>query len=177
MRKRLYEILARRDVDFCKMCGVPASEKQLVIDHIDNNNSNNRLGNLQLLCRHCNYLKNPRQPVDSCVRSESVSVGINRTKEPEFRKYVYEEIVRGRTQKFKGFVLDGAERIGVSPVTTTRYLQKMVASTGALKLGGDGLEFKERSVLENTLSTSELGVIDSIIQRINAERQTNNPIR
>ncbi len=64
-RKKLYPIIVSRDGEYCKCCGVLSTEQQLVIDHKDNDNSNNGLLNLQLLCRTCNYLKNPRQPLDN----------------------------------------------------------------------------------------------------------------
>ena len=60
-RKKLYMIIVKRDGEFCKFCGRSPPEVNLVIDHKDNDNSNNFLGNLQLTCRSCNYKKNPRR--------------------------------------------------------------------------------------------------------------------
>jgi len=40
-RKKLFQILVSKDGQFCKGCGALASEKSLVIDHRDNNSSNN----------------------------------------------------------------------------------------------------------------------------------------
>ena len=67
-RKKLYKLIAFRDGEFCKQCEKLPSQGQLVVDHIDDNNSNNSLDNLQLLCRACNYKKNARRPLDLCVR-------------------------------------------------------------------------------------------------------------
>jgi len=73
MRKKLYRIVAERDEEYCRCCGKLPNEAQLVLDHKDNNNSNNYHENLQLLCRSCNYLKNPRrEPVDLCVSASMV---------------------------------------------------------------------------------------------------------
>jgi 5-methylcytosine-specific restriction endonuclease McrA len=43
---------------FCESCGfVPQHMCQLDVDHIDGNNSNNDLTNLQTLCANCHRLK------------------------------------------------------------------------------------------------------------------------
>lgn len=41
MRKKLYRIVAERDEEYCRCCGKLHNEAQLVLDHKDNNNSNN----------------------------------------------------------------------------------------------------------------------------------------
>jgi len=73
---KLYDIIAKRDGECCHFCEKKPPEHQLVIDHKDNDNSNNELYNLQLLCRACNYKKNPRRALDQCV---SVSKKTTRT--------------------------------------------------------------------------------------------------
>jgi len=72
-RKKLYTRIAERDGEFCQKCEKLSSEGQIIVDHIDNNNSNNSFENLQLLCRSCNYKKNPRRPVDECVSENEKS--------------------------------------------------------------------------------------------------------
>ena len=59
-RQITYEYLKLRDGEYCRICGVSDEDKLLMVDHIDNDNSNNTPKNLQLLCRRCNYNKNPR---------------------------------------------------------------------------------------------------------------------
>ena len=54
---KFYKKLADRDDEMCKICHVPVTIKQLVIDHINNDNSDNRLENLQLLFKSCNRIK------------------------------------------------------------------------------------------------------------------------
>jgi len=68
--------IAERDGEFCRKCEKLPSEGQLIIDHIDNNNDNNSFDNYQLLCRSCNYKKNPSRPLDQCV-SESEKNKVN----------------------------------------------------------------------------------------------------
>jgi len=141
MRKKLYTIIVERDGEFCRGCGKLTTEGQLVIDHKDNDNSNNILDNLQLLCRSCNYIKNPRQsPVDMCEsESESVIDGTtteietNRRKEPIFRKFVY-HLVNERDQvPLKEIIYSGSEEVGISPITANRYVEKMCSSRGVLE--------------------------------------------
>jgi len=72
-RKKLYQEMVNDEGEFCKICNVTSKERQLVIDHKDNNNSNNLRENRQFLCRSCNYKKNPRRPVDECVSENEKS--------------------------------------------------------------------------------------------------------
>ena len=77
-RQISYEYLKLRDGEYCRICGVSDENKLLIVDHIDNDTSNNTPKNLQLLCRRCNYNKNPRQvkaePLDNvgvCTKPHS----------------------------------------------------------------------------------------------------------
>lgn len=134
-RKKFYDLLSRRDGEFCKCCGKLPYEVKLVVDHKDNNSKNNNLEqNLQLLCRQCNYLKNPRRPLDLCV-SEGVSEDQNelqtsRRTEPQFRKFVYHELNEREEVPEKDLIFSGAEDVGISSVTAERYLKKMCSSRG-----------------------------------------------
>ncbi|MCV0392110.1 MAG: hypothetical protein K5790_02320 [Nitrosopumilus sp.] len=133
-RKRVYFLLVKRDGEFCKRCGVSGVERQLVIDHNDNNNNHNHSENLQLLCRRCNYLKNPR-PVDSVCESEShefSELQINRTKEPQFKRLLAQEINSSKDNKIpeNDIINSCAEILDLSPVTIKRYLDKVCSSAG-----------------------------------------------
>jgi len=129
-RKKLYNEMINDEAEFCKICGVTAKERQLVIDHKDNNNSNNHRENRQFLCRPCNYKKNPR-PVDECVsENEKSELQVSRTKEPQFRKFVAHEINERVRVPERELINSGAEHIGVSPVTTKRYLDKLCSAFG-----------------------------------------------
>jgi len=46
-RKKLYAHIAERDGEFCQKCEKLSSEGQIIVDHMDNNNSNNSFENLQ----------------------------------------------------------------------------------------------------------------------------------
>ena len=134
-RTRLYAIVAARDGEYCRCCGALSHERELILDHKDNNNSNNSLENLQILCRRCNYLKNPRRPVDECVsvcesNEQTSELKVNRLKEPLFKRYVYTRIKESDSVPEEDLVNSGAEILGISPVTTSRYLRKLCSSAG-----------------------------------------------
>ena len=133
-RKRLYGVLVRKTGDFCKLCEEPASEiTKLIIDHIDNDNSNNCLDNLQLLCRKCNYRKNPRQPVAISERTSTEAIRVNQSKEPKFREFVYGKINTKGSEDYRELIISGAENVGISPITAKRYLDKMCSDEGKLE--------------------------------------------
>ena len=123
-RKKLYTTISKRDGELCRYCNKLPSEGQLVIDHINNNNSNNSLENLQLLCRACNYKKNPRRPLDLCVTESKKedSISINRLKELKFREFVYAEIENSTCHKvlWDEIISDSAEVLEISRVTAER---------------------------------------------------------
>lgn len=142
-RDRLYPILVQRDGEYCRGCGKLPHERQLVIDHRDNNNSNNSHTNLQLLCKSCNYLKNPKgESFDLCVSNnieeklEESCISKNKRTEPAFREFILSQIdnVNWYSIKWDDAVNWGAEKIGISTVTAERYLKKMTSRFGPLRV-------------------------------------------
>jgi len=133
-RKKFYDFLSNHNGEYCRCCGNLPTEGQLVIDHRDNNNENNSQDNLQLLCRRCNYLKNPRRPVDMCVSEEESpdqsEMEVSRTKEPSFRKFVCHQISEEKSIPEQELINSGSEYSGISPVTAKRYLNKMCSKVG-----------------------------------------------
>ena len=108
---------------------------------------NNHPDNLQLLCRRCNYLKNPRlserEPFDMCecepIQHVSFSyhtneITINKEKEPLFRKYVEDTIDKNKEWEKEDLINSGSETVGVSIITAKRYFKKMCSSTGKFML-------------------------------------------
>lgn len=134
-RLKKYQILVERNGEYCKHCGVSGKMKQLVIDHIDNDNCNNQMDNYQLLCRTCNYLKNPRRPVDSVCENESSEpseLQINRTKEPQFKRLIGQMVNESENNKVpeNEIINSCAEILDLSPVTIKRYLDKVCSLAG-----------------------------------------------
>lgn len=138
-RKKKYDEIARRDGNFCRGCQKLPTEGPLILDHRDNNSKNNKNENLQILCRGCNYIKNPRGPVDQ-RESESEydyenksELEVNRIKEPSFKAYVHQRIGE-EVQVLQSDILNsGAEHVGISPITAKRYLDKMCSAAGTLQ--------------------------------------------
>ena len=141
-RKRDYENIKKRDGAYCRGCQALETERELVIHHKDNNNSNNNYSNQIFLCRKCNYLVHPRlserEPLDVCVGVSQPfdtpsEIKINREREPLFRKYAEEEVKANVHVLEQELINSGAEKYGLSPRTTDRYLKKMYSSIGKLQ--------------------------------------------
>ena len=142
MRKTAYPYLKNVSGPYCRGCQALESERELVIDHKDNNNKNNNPSNWQFLCRSCNYTKNPRlkerEPLDVCVSVSKPSntpseIKINRAKEPLFRTYAEEEVKANVHVLEQELINSGAEKLGLSPITAKRYVEKMCSSLGILQ--------------------------------------------
>ena len=141
-RKTAYPYLKNMFGAYCRGCQALESERELVIDHIDNNNKNNNPSNWQFLCRSCNYIKNPRlkerEPLDVCVSvskpfNTPSEIKINREKEPRFKTYAEEEVKSNVQVLEQELIYSGAEKLGLSPITADRYLKKMYSSAGTLQ--------------------------------------------
>jgi hypothetical protein len=150
-RDKLYPIITKRDGEYCKCCGKLPHEGRLVLDHRDNDNTNNTHTNLQILCYSCNCLKNPKgKPLDMCVKSEDESsLVINRKKEPKFIEYVKERIEKEDAVKLKDLINSGALKIDISPVTAKRYIEKHSSEGGELMLVNDLVIFSQYHAFSN----------------------------
>ena len=117
------------------------------------------MNNLQLLCRRCNYVKNSRGSEDTCERHiKETEIQINREKEPQFRKYVYDEIGKERYIKPKNLINSGAELCGISTTTAKRYLDKLCSKKGLCKMLGGRISFNE----EHPLFKGEIKTYDGM---------------
>jgi len=140
-RHKAYSYLKKRFGAYCRGCQALESERELVIDHRDNNNFNNHSNNWQLLCRSCNYIKNPRfaeRPLDVCgggcdSLDRETEITINREKEPKFREYVELRVGEEKQVPQQDLINGGAEYCGCSIKTTARWLAKMTSSQGELR--------------------------------------------
>ena len=168
-RKKFYELLIERDGEHCNFCRTPVIEKQLVVDHRDNNNTNNEMNNLQLLCRRCNYIKNSRGSRDTCERHiKETEIQINRKKEPQFRKYVYEEIGKRGSIKPKDLINSGAEICEISTITAKRYLDKLCSKKGLCIILSGFVVLDEN----HPLFKGEIKVYDGMV--VNSKIKNNN---
>jgi hypothetical protein len=163
-RIKLYKIVSNRDGEFCRGCQALPWEKSLILEHRNNNPKDNRPENLQIMCRACNYVKNPRGgPLD---QSENVSEYVNkselevsRTKEPLFRRFVCQRLNEERQVTQNDIINSGAEHVEISPVTAKRYLDKMCSVTGLLQrkivVTTVVIEYKPQILLESDSGKGE----------------------
>lgn len=139
-RKKRYELLARKEGEYCFIGGEPGTKVSLVIDHADNNNANNKRSNLHLICRSMNSAKNPRgsskrKRSSACVSvnndasgSEPVQVSAELKKnlqaEPDFRHWLFIEIWRKGRLSLIEVINCGAAIARCSQSAIRRYLDK-----------------------------------------------------
>lgn len=145
-RDRFYPDIARRDGEYCRGCSKLASETKegfLLIDHIDNDNSNNDLSNLQFLCRRCNYLKNPRGNKSIQERPSTPEMKKGERMERYFRNWLFGLITENHKWLLEDVIDAGAERTQGSTETIKRYLRKCISSEGMYEIveGQQGREF------------------------------------
>ena len=134
-RKKWYTILVNRDGECCKHCDKIPPEVNLVIDHIDNDNDNNSPDNFQLLCRRCNYLKNPRRPVDLSEREEDDETELQKSRRirPLIRKFIIHEVNEQGVIPEKELQDGGAELHSCSQQSVKRVIDSMSSPYGILE--------------------------------------------
>jgi len=132
--KRKRQMLITNSGEYCVCCGALPNESTIVINRKDNNNKNNAIENLQLMCRSCvNSKNNTSKHDDLCVKTkEETSISINREKQSKFYNFVYNHLDKHENLPYKELMYSGAEHLDLSPATTERYLQKMTSAYGKL---------------------------------------------
>lgn len=141
-----YPKIAQRDGEFCRGCMKLASEtkeKFLLIDHRDNDNSNNNFENLQFICRSCNYLKNPRGSKPLEERPSTPEMKKGERMERYFRNWLFGLITENHKWLLEDVIDSGAEITEGSTETIKRYIRKCVSTEGMYEIteGQKGLEF------------------------------------
>ncbi|MDA1347223.1 MAG: hypothetical protein O3C48_08420 [Crenarchaeota archaeon] len=163
MNKLARNYLTEKWGAYCRGCQVLESEKNLVVDHKDNNDSNNNYNNWQYLCYSCNYIKNPRlserEPLDMCggvsecySLDRETEITINREKEPKIREYVELRVLEEEQVPQQDLINSSAEMFSCSQKTTRRYLEKLTSSEGKFGIKKEGnitmIYLKEESKLK-----------------------------
>jgi len=176
-RAYFYPILIKRYGEHCNHCQKAPPDYRLVIDHIDNNNQNNQLENMQLLCYSCNGRKNCRGPGKKqssvCVsvratmstRPPSPELQKNQECEPIFRNWCNEIIQENKTLSYEELVNGGAEISNCSVDTAKKYLNKMCSITGAF----DCYQNEQNTTYVRLKSKSE-----NTLSRTTPKQDTNN---
>ncbi len=144
----------------------------LEIDHVDGNKRNDDPRNLQLLCKKCNVTKENKgragRESPSAMREREKKEGkpatrmatelIDYTKgspemqasfffQDDFRQWLLDVIAKQGSFLKQDAINAGAEVVGCSPSTSTKYISKLTSSEGPLKetrdmIGGTHLQFK-----------------------------------
>ena len=140
-RKMVYtKLLVKQGDEFCVLCtrnpkqlAEDGLSNKLCIDHIDNNNNNNRIENLQFLCHSCNTKKNHPTVALPQSRQMTPEMAFGKSYERRFRKWVMGLMLdpdKPNLFTWKHLQNSGAEMIGCSPMTINRYLTKMTSGQG-----------------------------------------------
>ena len=132
-------IVQKQHGEYCMKCGIEpwmlkelGRSPQLCIDHINNNNADNRLENYQLLCKSCNTKKNHPALAEPFERKPTPEMIKGRKDEADFRRWVAGHYMENENI---GLTLDyllnsGAEIVGNSQESCKRYLGKMTSDAG-----------------------------------------------
>ncbi|MFZ1081961.1 MAG: HNH endonuclease signature motif containing protein [Candidatus Kryptoniota bacterium] len=150
-RKKWYAFLAKRDGEHCRKCGKAGTSKTLIIDHIDNDNSNNVPENFQLLCRSCNAKKNHRgkaklknQSIEIYEAPTSKQIILNEKYKPKFCEYAERRVRQYGWVEMKDLISSGAQITGASTQTIERYLDPMCSTEGQFFVAVvDGVKYVE----------------------------------
>ena len=155
-RDKIYpKCVEKQHGEYCVLCGVEpwilaeqGKSPILFIDHINNNNSDNRLENYQLLCRSCNTKKNHPSLAEPFTRSATPEMITGKRYEKDFRRWVSGHYMENENigLSYDYLLNSGAEYIGCSQETLKRYLKKMTSSEGIYewfdKTGGISMVLK-----------------------------------
>lgn len=174
-----YRYLCLRDGEECANCHrKPTAQNKLEIDHLDGNSWNNDPPNLRLLCKGCNvHFENlaaeeraalTRERSDRNERERgkaatqflraavnykdgSPEMQANYLCEIDFREWTLSKVVEQGSYPKKQAIFAGAELVGCSPTTTSRYLEKLLSDHGPLTtqkdlLGDLQLVFKDQGI-------------------------------
>lgn len=132
-------IIQKQHGEYCVLCKIePWILKEqgknpiLFIDHINNNNSDNRMSNYQLLCRSCNTKKNYPTLAEPFTRSATPEMITGKKYEADFRRWVAGQFMENENigLEYSYLINSGAEFVNCSPVTIKRYLSKMTSQNG-----------------------------------------------
>jgi hypothetical protein len=144
--KNLEEIAKRDGGLICFIGGEILDRQDARIDHWDNNNSNNKLENLHILCPSMNSVKNPRRhdkrykvlsPIygnmyermcdNVRLHTNSIEIIKNMQAEPDFKHWLFYKIVHDDRIFFEDALDGGAAFARCSQETIRRYIKKEVS--------------------------------------------------
>ena len=145
-RNKILDKYSKGDTFCCEICigsVFRRMEPKAIIDHRDNNPSNNDPENHQILCRSCNRKKNPKRHRARSIHTQSEKT--NARAEKPWRLWVINKIM----YEPDGFPVDeaifsGAEIFNVSPETIDRRWLPKLTSTAGLYTEDNGKLYHKR---------------------------------
>lgn len=150
-QKGEYCVACQRDKFILRSIG---RDDTLCIDHIDNNNENNDISNLQLLCRGCNTMKNHWRRLPNVEDLEdSPTYKKSKQNEFRFRNYCMGRLLEPEANykvRLDSIKADGAEACKISLKSAGDYLHKMTSpregifKTAVFNDGEEYLTFKDK---------------------------------
>ena len=172
-RDRLYPLVENKEIilnlftnnsamnvgPYCRGCGKPVfkdqydktgkKQEQGILDCIANDGDHSSVELLQLLCRCCNKIKNPKKSDSMKMLQMSYSEKKNLITEKKVRGWLIMKVAENQGK----YDLDdaknaAAEKYDCSPNTTTRYLEKMISSQGPFDITGKYLTFKDNEDID-----------------------------
>lgn len=152
-RDRLYNKVAFKELylhqthginigEYCRACGIQVQKdkegphEQGLVDCMNNSGDHRDLENLQLLCRGCNHIKNPRGPSNRGDSSTMTwSEAKNKITERKFGGWVLSVIGGSATGQydFDDLVVEGAVICDNSEIPNRRHLKKLTCRLGPLE--------------------------------------------
>lgn len=172
-RRRLYPHVERREIPlnlplmnvgpYCRGCGKMVSKdgvehRQGILDCIDNSGDHTRLDNLQLLCKPCNALKNPRGPKPNPNRENlSWEASTNIKGKKKFRAWAIQLMLDHNNYPVDDMIAAGAEFCDLETITTSRYLRRMASTLGPFEIVADRVFWRSDVEVDKALeNNSEL---------------------
>lgn len=123
--------------EYCRGCGIAVSRDGLgaipqgLIDCVPNDGDHSDIRKLQLLCRACNGIKNPRVPEIPRFLEMSYSMAKNLKTEPLWRAYVVNKLSEhGGSYDAGELIAGGAEKYGCGIKTASNYMRKFASAEG-----------------------------------------------
>lgn len=164
IRDMVYPVLVLKQGEQCTHCKVDlwmlgelGKQQILVIDHVDNNNSNNAINNLQLLCRSCNTKKNwTRNQTEPTTRNIPLELSRSITNKKKARKYIYGRMdTENYALNYIDLIDDLTEYLGNSQQANKNY----VAGLCSKKHGLFTLEDRNGTIFLVPKNESEMDVV------------------
>jgi len=144
----------------CRGCGKTVfkdKEPKAILDHI-NNKFVNTEENLQILCRSCNRIKNPRKK-SMLQHATTYSQMKNIKTEQKLRGWIFKEIAERNGQwEYEDAKNSSAEKFNCSPETSRKYINKLISSQGPLELVDGYLVFKTNETVDQWVYDEDLEV-------------------